>query len=143
MPEIALKETTTLRKFGVVTIYNKDKTVNNQFKITGEELKKFLDSGTIPPPNVPQEIWDAGLADVSGKDHEVGDFQIAENGDILIKYDEVEKDGRIIDYMLRLKPEENIGTKGQLTVAKPILDAAFLGKTKVVTEITDGILKWQ
>ncbi len=147
MPDIVLREVKTLGNYGLVTVRNADGSFNREFKITGAELAQLHKSGNAPPPGVSTKEWESGLSVVAGKDLEVGDVQHREDGGVLIKYDEIDetaKGGRLLEKHLLLKSGEWTGVSASITVAKPILDAAYAGKTEaVVTEINSGVLRWQ
>lgn len=140
MTSIFLKADAQIGKYGVVIVYNKDRTISRQYKITGEELRNLQQSTNDPPPGVSREDWEAGMAEVLGKDFEVGDMRRNDDGSIRIKFAEE----NFLESFLELTPEDYLESGTEITIKPEVLSSIrYISTDKRIEDLQDGVLIWQ
>jgi len=134
-------------KFGLVTVRNKDGSLNRQFKITPEEYTALAGKGALGPHGVTEEEWINGLAFASGISLEEGDAELRSNGSVLIKVREnlsLDIAGKITETYVELASSDYTGILPAITIKPASLSSMDQAKasTKVLS-IVDGVITWQ
>lgn len=139
-------------KYGVVLVYNPDGTVQREFRITGEALAELHSTPNGIPLGCTKEEWESGYAVCYGKDYDVGDIRIQDDGSLTIKVAEELKNGQTAETYVYLKAGEWSGTPPHITVTAKALTEMNQPKDKLpkgvkvsdktITGISGGKIQW-
>lgn len=116
MSTINLKNEAQRNKYGIVRVYNLDRSIDREFKITNQELEKFLSDPQALPPGISKEDWYANLATVHSRSMDVGDMQKQFDGSLIIKYDERVINNQFVESKIYLNEKDWNGDVGSVTV---------------------------
>ena len=144
MPTVVLKANTAPQKFAVVTVWNSDRTINREFKISGAAYRALALPGAGAPPGVTPQEWESGRAVAVGKDFDVGDIEVSKDGSAQLKVAEQIAGGRIRELYLFLAPGEFTGLAPMITVAPATIAAIDQrGNLVQIVSVTNGVVTWQ
>ena len=140
---ITLKDEASHGKYGVVVLKDSKGSIVKEYKITKSELDVLQASTNGVPPGLTKEEWESGDSVVVGKDFEVGDVRLEQNGTIRIKYSEILKNDRIIESFIVLKSTEFIGTLPFISSPESVVNNIIYKSTDLprILSITNGVLE--
>ena len=158
MPTTVLIAEVRPQKYGLVTVFNPDGSLNREYKITGADYAALALPGAGAPPGVTKEEWEGGrsvrlkdgtparrpLALAAGKDYAVGDCAVQRDGTLRVKVMETILQGRVRELFLILKSSDYTGVPPAITVSPAVLarlDQA--GKIAQIVSVVNGVVTWR
>lgn len=157
MAQTVLKTGAAPQKYGVVTVFNADGTLNREFKITGAEYAALAQAGAGAPPTVTKAEWEATrsvllkdgrtalqpLAMAVGKDYDVGDIRQLPDGSVQMKVDERVVNGQFVESFTRIKAGDFTGTVPNITCAPTVISALDQSRSVIqIQSIVAGVVTW-
>lgn len=115
-------------KWGLVTVANKDGTLNRQYSITGKEADTIAQGNNIVPSGCTDEEWYSGLAVLYCRPCNQGQAVKNPDGSLMVNHGVVEKDGRVTAQLVQFFPGEYDDSTAVLSLRAdlaPLMDVPF------------------
>ena len=115
-------------KWGLVTVANKDGTLNRQYAITGKEADQVCHGNNIVPPGCTDEEWFSGLVMVACRPCNPGQAVKNPDGSLIVNHGVDEKDGVITAKLTQFFPGEYDDSNTVLSLRvdlAPLMDVPF------------------
>ena len=138
MASIQLKADARFDKYGVVSVRNADKSINREYRITGEELGAFKALPNGVPPGVTEAERQSCLVFVHGKGLDVGDVYVNKAGWLKMNVSERTVAGRIVWQYIVLEPGEWTGTIPNITMSAEKISSI---EGQPLLSVIDGVVE--
>lgn len=81
-----IKITDMTTKWGLVTVSNRDGSINRQLIISGRAADEVTKNNNLVPAGVTYEEWHSGAAMLSGRPCDIGNAVVGSGGDLVVNY---------------------------------------------------------
>lgn len=92
-------------KWGLVTVANKDGSINRQYVISGKEADAVA-AGNAGPPGCTKDEWASGLVEVCGRPCNPGQAVLNPDGNLIVNYGVVVLAGRVTASVMKIFLQE-------------------------------------
>ena len=146
MPRTDLKTGDESVKFGRITVFNADGSINRQFDITLGQLQASLRKNAGPPAGVTLREYNEHRWKCEHRVRTVGDVERLADGRVRIWLDEQQINNMIMETKITMQPDDYTGVLPAISVtAQKVaeLDTSKSSRVAGVDSIVDGVVQWR